>query len=107
MQETEVIAFSGAGDKRKEVGRKKIQVADTYADCTKIAGSEAEAIKLFNQQNKTNTRNSLARPAGAGVKVKVAYGIYLNMIKAGVPKEKALGIAELSAETLKTCEEAA
>ncbi len=106
MIDHEVIASTGKGEEKKEVGRKTIRLAESVEECVELS-DEATVVKLFNQSLTTNTRNSLARPAGAGVAAKTAYGIYLNMLEANVPAEKAAGIAGLTQDQIATCEAAA
>ena len=100
--EVEVIAKS----KGKEVGKKKIQVADTMADAVKIAGSEAKVLELFNRQLTTDTRNAIARPSTGGVELRTKVDLYKKMVASNIPADKALTIAGITADDVKKVEEA-
>ena len=95
--DVEVIAKS----KGKEVGRKKIQLADTMLDAVKIAGSEVRVLELFNRQLTTDTRNAIARPSTGGVELRVRVELYNKMVASNVPSEKALTIANITIEDVK------
>lgn len=92
MKEQKVIAKKG----KEVVGEKTIQLAENVTEATKIAGSEARLVEMFNRQYVTDTRNSLARPSTGSVELKTRVELFENMVKAGVPEAKALEIAKIS-----------
>jgi len=73
MKDLKVIAYTGKGDDRKEVGSTMIKVAENLKECVAIVGDEGKVVALFNQQFKTNARNSLARPAGGSAADKIKF----------------------------------
>lgn len=83
MKDFKVVAYTGKGDDRKEVGSKVIKVAENLKECVSIVGDEAKVIALFNQQYKTNTRNTLARPAGGSVADKTRFESAKRLVEAG------------------------
>ncbi len=83
MKDFKVVAYTGKGDAKKEVGSKAIKVAENLKECVSIAGNEARVVELFNQQHKTNTRNTLARPAGGSVVEKQKFESAKRLLDAG------------------------
>lgn len=49
--------------KTKVVGEKDIQLAENLAECVAIAGSEAAAVKMFNERYVIVEQNKLRGPA--------------------------------------------